>query len=575
MLDALLKDDPYSRVAVETFAITGQIHIAGEVTTKTYVDIPKIAREVVREVGYTRSAIGFDAETCGVNISIDEQSPDIALGVDTSLEARAGEDDEFERIGAGDQGMMFGYACRETEELMPLPIVLAHNLTRHLAAVRKNESIPYLRPDGKSQVTVEYDGDRPVRVDTVVVSTQHDPEIPLEEIRREITERVVNHVIPASMHDDATRVYVNPTGRFVIGGPKGDAGLTGRKIIADTYGGMARHGGGAFSGKDPTKVDRSAAYAARWVAKNVVAAGLADRCEVQVAYAIGVAHPVSVAVETFGTGRLPAEKIAQAVSEVFDLRPAAIIHYLNLRRPIYRQTASTATSAGRISICHGNASIVSTRCVRQPPSPGSNFVYRTSFVKAAALAFAACFAFGRSDATSFLPSHTYRAGTRIACVLEERLDSSRLSYGHAFRLRVVDASLPALHGAVVIGYITEVHRPAGGNQGRVGFFLTTIELRNGEKKPISAYIVNRGVVRYNPAAQYQQRQQLSPMAGVPYGTITPGPIAWQMNVGNGPSSARESSSTTVGGYVYGMRWPIVAAAGTAVTVELAHNLTIP
>ena len=340
VLDALLKDDPYSRVAVETFAITGQIHIAGEVTTKTYVDIPKIAREVVRDVGYTRSAIGFDAETCGVNISIDEQSPDIAMGVDASLEARSGDDEEFERTGAGDQGMMFGYACRETDELMPLPIVLAHNLTRHLAAVRKNDAIPYLRPDGKSQVTIEYDGDKPVRVDAVVLSTQHDPDIPLEEIRREITERVIEHVIPEAMRDDATRVYVNPTGRFVIGGPKGDAGLTGRKIIADTYGGMARHGGGAFSGKDPTKVDRSAAYAARWVAKNVVAAGLADRCEVQVAYAIGVAHPVSVAVETFGTGRLDADKIAGAVREVFDLRPAAIIHHLNLRRPIYRQTAA-------------------------------------------------------------------------------------------------------------------------------------------------------------------------------------------------------------------------------------------
>jgi S-adenosylmethionine synthetase len=340
VLDALLKDDPYSRVAVETFAITGQIHIAGEVTTKTYVDIPKLAREVVRDVGYTRSAIGFDAETCGVNISIDEQSPDIALGVDTSLEARAGDDDAFERIGAGDQGMMFGYACRETDELMPLPIVLAHNLTRHLAAVRKNDAIPYLRPDGKSQVTVEYEEGRPVRVEAIVLSTQHDPEVSLETIRREITERVIEHVIPQSMRDENTRIYVNPTGRFVIGGPKGDAGLTGRKIIADTYGGMARHGGGAFSGKDPTKVDRSAAYAARWVAKNVVAAGLADRCEVQVAYAIGVAHPVSVLVETFGTGRLPEEKIAQAVLEVFDLRPAAIIHHLNLRRPIYRQTAA-------------------------------------------------------------------------------------------------------------------------------------------------------------------------------------------------------------------------------------------
>jgi S-adenosylmethionine synthetase len=340
VLDALLKDDPYSRVAVETFAITGQIHIAGEVTTKTYVDIPRLAREVVREVGYTRSAIGFDAETCGVSVSIDEQSPDIAMGVDRSWEARSGDDAEFERIGAGDQGMMFGYACQETEELMPLPIVLAHNLTRHLSAMRKNGDIPYLRPDGKSQVTIEYDGDRPVRVEAVVLSTQHDPEIPLEEIRREVRERVIDHVLPKTMFDEQTHVYVNPTGRFVIGGPKGDAGLTGRKIIADTYGGMARHGGGAFSGKDPTKVDRSAAYAARWVAKNVVAAGLAGRCEVQVAYAIGVAHPVSVFVETFGTGKLPDEQIAAAVSKVFDLRPAAIIHYLDLRRPIYKQTAA-------------------------------------------------------------------------------------------------------------------------------------------------------------------------------------------------------------------------------------------
>lgn len=340
VLDALIKDDPQSRVAVETFAITGQIHIAGEVTTKTYVDIPRLVRETIRDVGYTRSAIGFDAETCGVSVSIDEQSPDIALGVDKSLEARAGDDDAFELTGAGDQGMMFGYACRETDELMPLPIVLAHNLTRHLAAVRRNGSIPYLRPDGKSQVTIEYEGDRPVRVDAVVVSAQHDPEIPLEVIRNEITERVIDHVIPKAMHDDKTRVFVNPTGRFVIGGPKGDAGLTGRKIIADTYGGMARHGGGAFSGKDPTKVDRSGAYAARWVAKNVVAAGLADRCEVQVAYAIGVAHPVSVLVETFGTGKMPDETISKAVADVFDLRPAAIIHYLDLRRPIYKQTAA-------------------------------------------------------------------------------------------------------------------------------------------------------------------------------------------------------------------------------------------
>ncbi|MDH2909900.1 MAG: methionine adenosyltransferase [Candidatus Eremiobacteraeota bacterium] len=340
VLDALLKEDPHSRVAVETFAITGQIHIAGEVSTKTYVDIPRIVRETIKEIGYDRSAVGFDYETCGVSVSIDEQSPDIAMGVDKSLEAKGGDNDPFELTGAGDQGMMFGYACRETAELMPLPIVLAHNLTRHLAAMRKNGTIPYLRPDGKSQVTVEYDGNTPVAVDAVVISTQHDPDIALDVIRREIADKVIAHVIPSNLRSDRTRLFVNPTGRFVIGGPKGDAGLTGRKIIADTYGGMARHGGGAFSGKDPTKVDRSAAYAARWVAKNIVAAGLAERCELQVAYAIGVARPMSVLVETFGTAAISEERIAKAVGEVFDLRPAAIIHFLDLLRPIYRQTAA-------------------------------------------------------------------------------------------------------------------------------------------------------------------------------------------------------------------------------------------
>jgi len=341
VLDAILKDDPFGRVAVETFAITGQIHIAGEVTTKTYVDIPKIVRSTVADIGYVKSKIGFDAETCGVSVSIDEQSPDIALGVDRSLEVKEGTgNDAFELTGAGDQGMMFGYACRETPELMPLPIVLAHNLTRMLAATRKSGDIPWLRPDGKSQVTIEYDGVRPVRVDAVVISTQHDEDVPLETIRNEVRERIIDQVIPLALRDSETRIFVNPTGRFVIGGPKGDAGLTGRKIIADTYGGMARHGGGAFSGKDPTKVDRSAAYAARYVAKNVVKAGLADRCEIQVAYAIGVARPVSVLVETFGTGKIEESKIAELIAQFFDLRPAAIIHNLDLRRPIYKQVAA-------------------------------------------------------------------------------------------------------------------------------------------------------------------------------------------------------------------------------------------
>jgi S-adenosylmethionine synthetase len=340
VLDAILKDDPVGRVACESFVITGQVHIAGEITTKTYVDIPKLVRQTIADIGYTNSHVGFDAETCGVSVSVDEQSPDIAMGVDSSLEYRGGEHDPFESTGAGDQGMMFGYACRETDELMPLPIVLAHNLVRVLASERKNGNLNWLRPDGKSQVTVEYDGDKPVRVDAVVISTQHDPGITLEEIRKHVTEQIIDRVIPSSLRDSQTRIFVNPTGRFVIGGPKGDAGLTGRKIIADTYGGMARHGGGAFSGKDPTKVDRSAAYAARHVAKNVVASGLADRCEVQVAYAIGVAHPVSVLVETFGTGKIADERIAELVKTFFDLRPAAIIHHLNLRRPIYKQTAA-------------------------------------------------------------------------------------------------------------------------------------------------------------------------------------------------------------------------------------------
>ncbi|MDB5042429.1 MAG: methionine adenosyltransferase [Candidatus Eremiobacteraeota bacterium] len=341
VLDAILKDDPMGRVACETFAITGQIHIAGEISTTTYVDIPRIVRDTIKEVGYDHSAVGFDHETCGVSVSVDEQSPDIAMGVDNSYEVKAtGDHDPFALTGAGDQGMMFGFACRETTSLMPLPITLAHDLTRLLAAARKNGAIKYLRPDGKSQVTVEYDGHKPVRVDTVVISTQHDPDIPLEVIRREVTEAIIDQVIPKGLRDAHLKIFVNPTGRFVIGGPKGDAGLTGRKIIADTYGGMARHGGGAFSGKDPTKVDRSAAYAARYVAKNVVAAGLAERCEIQVAYAIGVAHPVSVLVETFGTSAIPEEKIAELVKAHFDLRPAAIIHNLNLRRPIYKQTAS-------------------------------------------------------------------------------------------------------------------------------------------------------------------------------------------------------------------------------------------
>jgi S-adenosylmethionine synthetase len=341
VLDAILAADPMGRVACESFVITGQVHVAGEITTNTYVDIPKLVRQTVAEIGYNHSTIGFDAETCGVSVSVDEQSADIAMGVDESYEVQnTGDKDPFELTGAGDQGMMFGFACRETAQLMPLPIVLAHDLVRLLTAARKDGTLKYLRPDGKSQVTVEYEGHTPKRVDAVVISTQHDDDVTLEQIRKEVAEVIIDKVIPKELRDNAMRIFVNPTGRFVIGGPKGDAGLTGRKIIADTYGGMARHGGGAFSGKDPTKVDRSAAYAARHVAKNVVAAGLAERCEVQVAYAIGVARPVSVLVETFGTGVIPDEKIAELVTAHFDLRPAAIIHNLDLRRPIYKQTAS-------------------------------------------------------------------------------------------------------------------------------------------------------------------------------------------------------------------------------------------
>lgn len=343
ILDALMEQDPMSRVACETSTTTGIVLVMGEITTKAYVDIQKIVRDTIKEIGYVRGKYGFDAETCGVLTAIDEQSSDIAMGVDRALEAKNNQmsEEEIEAIGAGDQGMMFGYASDETPELMPYPAALAHKLARKLAEVRKDGTLPYLRPDGKSQVTVEYNEEGiPVRLDAVVLSTQHDPEVTQEQIHKDIRKYVFDAVIPADMVDDDTKFFINPTGRFVIGGPHGDSGLTGRKIIVDTYGGMARHGGGAFSGKDCTKVDRSAAYAARYVAKNIVAAGLAKKCEIQLSYAIGVAHPTSIMVDTFGTGKISNEKLVDMIRENFDLRPAGIIQMLNLRRPIYKQTAA-------------------------------------------------------------------------------------------------------------------------------------------------------------------------------------------------------------------------------------------
>lgn len=343
ILDALLEQDPMSRVACETATTTGLVMVMGEITTKGYVDIQKVVRNTVREIGYDRAKYGFDCDTCGVIVALDEQSPDIAMGVDKALEAKENKmtDEELEAIGAGDQGMMFGYATNETDEYMPYPIYLAHKLARQLTKVRKDGTLRYLRPDGKTQVTVEYDENgKPSRLDAVVLSTQHDEEVTQEQIHKDIKKYVFDEILPAEMVDENTKFFINPTGRFVIGGPHGDSGLTGRKIIVDTYGGMARHGGGAFSGKDCTKVDRSAAYAARYVAKNIVAAGLADRCEIQLSYAIGVAHPTSIHVETFGTGKLSDTKLVEIIRENFDLRPAGIIKMLDLRRPIYRQTAA-------------------------------------------------------------------------------------------------------------------------------------------------------------------------------------------------------------------------------------------
>lgn len=340
VLDAIIEKDPQARVACETLVTTGLVHVVGEISTKVYVDIPKIVRDTVRGIGYTRAKYGFDADTCGVLVSIDEQSPDIAMGVDEALEVKAGDSEAFDAIGAGDQGMMFGYATNETPELMPMPISLAHRLSRRLAAVRKDETLSYLRPDGKTQVTVEYVDGKPQRIDTIVISTQHSPEVTREQIEKDLKEHVIAPVLPKEFIDENTKFFINPTGRFVIGGPHGDAGLTGRKIIVDTYGGMARHGGGAFSGKDPSKVDRSAAYAARYVAKNIVAAGLADKCEIQIAYAIGVARPVSIFVETFGTAKVDEAIIQELVKKHFDLRPAGIINMLDLLKPHYKQTAA-------------------------------------------------------------------------------------------------------------------------------------------------------------------------------------------------------------------------------------------
>ncbi|HCC00328.1 MAG TPA: methionine adenosyltransferase [Ruminococcaceae bacterium] len=340
VLDEIISQDPTARVACETFATTGMILVAGEISTDCYVDIPKVVRNTIREIGYTRAKFGLDCDTCSVLTAIDEQSPDIAAGVDVALETRGDSVDTDADIGAGDQGMMFGFACNETPELMPLPISLAHKLARKLTDVRKSGELSYLRPDGKTQVTVEYEDGRPVRVDTIVVSAQHDPDVSLEQIHDDIINHVINPIIPANLLDAKTRFFINPTGRFVLGGPAGDTGLTGRKIIVDTYGGYARHGGGAFSGKDPTKVDRSGAYAARYVAKNIVAAGLADKCEVEIAYAIGVANPVSILVDTFGTCKIPESKIQELVTKHFDLRPAAIIKKLDLRKPIFRKLAA-------------------------------------------------------------------------------------------------------------------------------------------------------------------------------------------------------------------------------------------